>query len=842
MTGTSGSTPPWAPPYARETEQAPLPGRRRTKPLRSIRYRLLLPIAVATAALAVLGGIQTRAAVRSIDDSRQSVVLTSALTATVRLGHQLEQEIAETEALLQRGGKAGEQLLVAQRRRTDDAVTGYTDAAAKVMQTTPALRALLADAGADLTGLPQLRERSQRPEALNTEGADGENSPEEIYDDLTHALVAVGEALAAEPKDADLNSLARTVSVLNAIEHHRSEARGLLREAFGRNGFEAGQLAELAELHGAQIEREAQLEPIAGAALHARYLKVVSGEDVDRAEQIMEAALRGDTDPAALRVDPDTWHIAQTNALRRLYLFELEVITTLDDRATMLETTARRKAWLAGSGTVAAIVVSLAFAVFLAVRTSRGLRKLSRAALAVATDELPTAIAEVSAAPSTDTVRRLTKAATTRVDAQLSGPADEIGEVGAALGALHQQALRLAADQAMLRSDVSAMFVNLSRRGQTLVQRQLHLIDEFERDETDPQSLARLFALDHLAARMRRNEENLLVLAGGEPSRRFMRSELLIDVVHAAAAEIDQYTRVETNAIADLSVVAHAVGDVVHLLAELLENATDFSPPNSRVLVSSRRGVDGLTLSVFDSGIGMPPQQLTEINERLTKPSTLTSDLTRTMGLLVVARIAARRGISVQLRSSPNGGTVALVLLPTTLLAPPPATAERLTLPAPSSAPPVGEMLRTRRAATDPPRDPSPTVPSPTLDSPTVPSPIITVTAVPPTPTVPSSAVHFPVRPAGGADAATTQVIPVVAPASHAHHERELLPSGLPRRRPGDVLAPDGDAVSRRRVDVLDPEVVRTRLSGLATGIAAAHRELALEQQASSPAKKESTS
>ncbi|MBV1854234.1 sensor histidine kinase [Catellatospora tritici] len=839
MTGTSGSTPPWAPPYARETEPA-LPARRRVKPLRSIRYRLLLPIAVATAALAVLGGIQTRTAMRSIDDARQSVVLTDALTATVRLGHQLEQEVAETEALLQRGGKAGEQLLVAQRRRTDEAVQRYGDAAAKVMQTTPALRDLLAEAGADLSALPQLRDRAQQPAALNAESKDGETSPEEIYDDLTHAMVAVGEALAAEPKDADLNALARTVSVLNALEHHRSEARGLLREAFGRNEFEPGQLAELAELHGAQIEREAQLEPIAGASLHARYLKVVSGEDVDKAEQLLEAALRGDTDPAALRVDPDTWHIAQTNALRRLYLFELEVVTDLDDRAAMLQTTAQRRAWLVGSGTVAAIIVSLAFAVFLAVRTSRGLRKLSRAALTVATDELPTAIAEVAAAPSAETVRRLTKTATTRVDTQLSGPADEIGEVGAALGALHQQALRLAADQAMLRNDVSAMFVNLSRRGQTLVQRQLHLIDEFERDETDPQSLARLFALDHLAARMRRNEENLLVLAGGEPSRRFVRSELLIDVVHAAAAEIDQYTRIETQAIADLSVVAHAVGDVVHLLAELLENATDFSPPNSRVLVSSRRGVDGLTLSVFDSGIGMPPQQLDEINERLTRPSTLTSDLTRTMGLLVVARIAARRGISVQLRSSPGGGTVALVLLPTTLLAPPPVAAERLTVSAPGPALPDGEMLRTRRGGVEPSRDPSPTVPSPTLDSPTVPSPIITVTAVPPTPSVPSSAVHFPVRP-GGTEAAT-QVIPAVVAAPPAHHERELLPSGLPRRRPGDVLAPDGGTVARPRVDALDPEVVRTRLSGLATGIAAAHRELALEQQASSPAKKESTS
>ena len=147
---------------------------------------------------------------------------------------------------------------------------------------------------------------------------------------------------------------------------------------------------------------------------------------------------------------------------------------------------------------------------------------------------------------------------------------DEIGELGDAFGAFHRQALRLAADQAMLRMEVEAIFVALSRRGQTLAQRQIHLIDDFGRVEHDPQRLNRLYALDHLAARMRRNEENLLVLAGGEPGRRFVNAELLVDVVHAAAAEIDQYARVETNSIADLCVVAHAVGDVVHLLAELL--------------------------------------------------------------------------------------------------------------------------------------------------------------------------------------------------------------------------------------------------------------------------------
>src|SRR5207248_7099955 len=160
---------------------------------------------------------------------------------------------------------------------------------------------------------------------------------------------------------------------------------------------------------------------------------------------------------------------------------------------------------------------------------------------------------------------------------------DEIGEVGAALGAVHRQALRLAAEQALLRLDIAGLFVALSRRGQSLIHRQLALIEEFENVESDPQRLEKLFELDHLAARMRRNEENLLVLAGGEPGRRVTSPVSLIELVQAAAAEIEDFARVDHTHVLDVGVGAHAVRDVIHLLAELLENAATYSPPESRV-------------------------------------------------------------------------------------------------------------------------------------------------------------------------------------------------------------------------------------------------------------------
>ncbi|GIF99317.1 hypothetical protein Cci01nite_44110 [Catellatospora citrea] len=812
---------------------------------RSIGFRLLLPIAVATIGVGVLGGMQTSSAMDEAREAESSGAVAQALTATVKLNHQLEQELSETEALLQRGGKAGELLLTAQRRRTDEALARYRVTVPVAVRVAPEIRGLVDDADAALAELPRMREAAQFP----PEGQPAvKTSPETVYDPLTHAMFAVGEALAAAPTDVRLNALTETVAALNAVEHHAAEQRGLLRTVFARGRFEHGELAELGELYGAEAERVAQFERVAGPQVAARYREVVRGADVDKARTLLEGALTADSAPAGLRVDPDAWFIAKSNALRRLYLFELEVIGSLEAEATRQHAAAERDALTSGGASALVIVVSLGIAVLLSVRTSRGLRRLSRSAMDIASGELPTAIAEVSSAPGVETVRRLVRASNEQAEKALSGPNDEIGEVGAALANLHQQALRLAADQAMLRHDISQMFVNLSRRGQTLVQRQLHLIDEFERGETDPQSLAKLFALDHLAARMRRNEENLLVLAGGEPGRRFVNAELLVDVVHAAAAEIDQYPRVETNSIADLCVVAHAVGDVVHLLAELLENATDFSPPNSRVLVTTRRGVDGLTINIFDAGIGMPPGQLQEINERLIRPSMLTSELARTMGLLVVARIAARRGITVQLRSSPGGGTVALVLLPTALLAPPHSAVSRLTVTSGNGNLPDGETLRTRRPGARPagaapamtarpPIPAPPSAPTPTGPPAAVQSPAPT-TSPSTSPSMPAPAATF----AGAADA-PTQAIPAVRQAPP--DRPPLLPSGLPQRRPGDLASPGRAATASSRTDssgLLDPEAVRARLSGLAGGIAAAHRELAREQRLSAPpATKEST-
>ena len=242
-----------------------------------------------------------------------------------------------------------------------------------------------------------------------------------------------------------------------------------------------------------------------------------------------------------------------------------------------------------------------------------------------------------------------------------------------AFDTVHGQALRLAADQAALQSNVSSMFVNLSRRSQALVERQLQLIEQLESNEQDPDQLSNLFQLDHLATRMRRNSENLLVLAGTDLAKRNVAPVPLVDVLRAAVSEIEQYQRIVVQAPPQATVVGRATSDVIHLLAELLDNATNFSPPDSQVVMSSLRAQDGsIVVEIADSGVGMADHELADANRRLATPSAVDVSASRRMGLFVVGRLGARHGIAVHLGGAPmggpGGGLTASVTLPAHLV------------------------------------------------------------------------------------------------------------------------------------------------------------------------------
>ena len=312
--------------------------------------------------------------------------------------------------------------------------------------------------------------------------------------------------------------------------------------------------------------------------------------------------------------------------------------------------------------TLVVLLVVLVAALAVARSLVRPLRRLRAGALDIASTQLPERVRLLTESP--DAAASMAVAPINVV----SG--DEIGEVARAFDQVHAEAVRLAGEQALLRSTFNAMFVNLSRRSQSLNERLARMIDNLEQSEADPDRLGSLFSMDHLVTRMRRNSENLLLLAGHESPRKWSEPVPLSDVVRAATSEIEQYNRVRLNIPAGIAVVGPAVSDVAHLLAELVENATIFSSKETDVQVSMQElSSGGVLIEISDQGIGVSEARLTDMNWRLDNPPTIDVSVSRHMGLFAVARLAERHRVRVRLRPAQPQGLSALVWLPDSIIA-----------------------------------------------------------------------------------------------------------------------------------------------------------------------------
>ena len=488
------------------------------------------------------------------------------------------------------------------------------------------------------------------------------------YTGLINDLLVLEDATGQGASDATLAQSVRVLGLVSHMKEDASEQRAILAAALIQHNLTNEALQDLTNAKSDQAANLSEFNLTATAAQRQLWNSTGTGPIAYLAPNEESQAINLQTINGTLAGDQthaDDWYGAESHIINfQMGAVERSLVHQITARASSLRNEAVTAAIITGVVILFVLALALFFTVVVARSMVRPLRRLRAGALEVAGMRLP------------ETVRRMSEDEGEGAGALLNvvpidvDSTDEIGEVARAFDQVHREAVRLASNEAALRGNVNAMFVNLSRRSQSLVERQIRLIDDLEQGEQDSERLANLFQMDHLATRMRRNSENLLVLAGHEVSRRWTQSVGLVDVLRAAVSEIEQYERVTLNVQPGISVRGQAVNDVVHLLSELVENATSFSAAETPVAVSGHLlNSGGVLLDITDQGVGMGAEEMAHANWRLDNPPVVDVAVSRRMGLFVVARLAARHGIRVRLRPASMGGLTALVWLPDEVIA-----------------------------------------------------------------------------------------------------------------------------------------------------------------------------
>jgi HAMP domain-containing protein len=517
----------------------------------------------------------------------------------------------------------------------------------------------------------------------------------EQYTDTISDLLDINTEIAPGSNDeALLKGVAASVALSRAKDFADSQ-RSLMQRVYAAKRFQGAEQPRLSALVAAETVYRAQFETSAAEAQHAFFEDIVSGPEVEAVERSLDGALASSVNQPKLGVDPQDWFDAMTVKLDRMRTVEERLSRDVIATSSALQRSADRRALIYSVLLAAGVVLALVLALTTARSLIRPMRRLEAAAEETAERRLP------------GVVRRLQEGEQVDLQAESAPPIevrsrDEIGHLAEAFNAVHGVAVRVAGREAALRRSIGDMFLNLARRSQGLIERQLEVIDELQVSGSEAEARTRLAELDHLATRMRRNAENLIILSGSEPARRWRGPISLVDVVRAAVEEVKEHTRVELLPMDQVELAGHAAADVMHLLAELIENAVTFSAPGTRALVAGQPLPAGYLLEVEDQGLGMTDEQLVKVNQRLAKPPDIDFALARMLGFFVVTQLAAKHGIKVQLRHSWYGGITALVLLPKALivhpteLVPPPGgqaarRRDRSPVAAVADRPPPGE-------------------------------------------------------------------------------------------------------------------------------------------------------
>ncbi|WP_210748472.1 sensor histidine kinase [Actinomadura latina] len=625
-----------------------------------MRTRLFALIAVPTIVAALLAGYRVSVSMDNADAYAQTGQLATLGNQLTALAHEVENErdaMAERAAGGSRAVSA--EALKSRQESVDSAARKVRDAAAGVRSDSPVLKLQLGNVVNRVTELPSLRQLASRlaPGPIIDKYS-------EFIDDFTsfHLLVS---------QDAPTPELAQTALALADLANAKDAAsreRALVSAALWEGRFEP---IDRDSVDDARADLNTSTDAFRSSATPAQlqlFEDTVTGPELDRAEftRLRTLAIADESPQLKARLGVKvarSWTSDSGARVDKLRAVEQSIAADLAVSAHDAESDAQAAAIRDGILLFLVLAIVLATVIVVARSLVRPLRRLQSGALDVASTRLPGLV---------DRLRDPEAAAGgIEVEPIDIDSTDEIGQVARAFDEVHREAVRLAADEAVLRGNINAMFVNLSRRSQSLIERQLRLIEELEQSERDEEQLANLFRLDHLATRMRRNSENLLVLGGQEQVRRWNKPVPLIDVVRASLSEVEQYERVALRVQGDMAVAGPVVNDLVHLLAELVENATTFSSEHTKVTVSGQMlSGGGCMLQITDNGVGMSPEELEQANWRLANPPVIDFSAARRMGLFVVGRLAVRHGIRVELRAAQGGGLTAFVVLPDAVVTP----------------------------------------------------------------------------------------------------------------------------------------------------------------------------
>ncbi|NUW46931.1 sensor histidine kinase [Nonomuraea rhodomycinica] len=630
-----------------------------------MRTRLVALILIPTVVGVLLAGVQLANSIGTSAEYRRLTQIAELVQSVGAMSDELGKERTLTAWYIAEGRRSARRAQLNTQRDAVNTVRKRVLAAVSALDPAHSPRTL---AEAEeirrwLTGLDGLRQ------SIGQTGSAPPRAALRTFSSMIEVMSKLQDELAGGTDDDAIGADVVALGALQRAKEEVSRQQGILVVALVERKLDYDDLSDFLGSWNRQQQELTTFEEEARADDLKAYRKNMRGLQIDRADamrqralaQLREYKLIRDLDITATpRRELNLWHEStslQVSALRKV---EDGLTTRIVTETRELSDSEQRSAIISGAMILALLLLVLVITTRVAGSLVRPLRRLRAEALQVATTRLP------------ETVRVLREsgegAALPEVPSIGVNTRDEIGEVARAFDEVHREAIRLAGDEAKLRANVNAMFVNLSRRSQTLVERQLQLIEGLEQGEEDENRLANLFRLDHLATRMRRNSENLLVLAGQEAARKWSEPVPLVDVARASLSEVENYERVQIQIPSNVQIAGPAVTDAVHLLAELIENAISFSPRESKVQVTSSAVDGGVLVTINDLGIGMSADELAEANWRLANPPVVDVAVSRRMGLFVVGRLALRHGVGVQLRMRETGGLSALVMLPNTLI------------------------------------------------------------------------------------------------------------------------------------------------------------------------------